>query len=166
MLGGLIDLPTALSQIASGTLATCATFGGLCDRTLPNELGGLVTSQNSVIKSNALYGEYYYDINDETKLTLGLRYNDDTYESTIFSTLADATNPNYVYTGPEYDRNNPGQTREQVENNALTYKLALQHYLNENSMIYALYATGLKAGGTSPNELGVQIPYGLSLIHI
>ena len=27
-------------------------------------------------------------------------------------------------------------------------------------MIYALYATGLKAGGTSPNELGVQIPYG------
>jgi len=160
LLGGLIDLPTALSQIAGGTLATCATFGGLCDRTLPNELGGLVTSQNSVIKSNALYGEYYYDINDETKLTLGLRYNDDTYESTIFSTLADATNPNYVYTGPEYDRNNPGQTREQVENNGLTYKLALQHYLNDNSMIYALYATGLKAGGTSPNELGVQIPYG------
>jgi outer membrane receptor protein involved in Fe transport len=159
LLGGLIDLPTALAQITGGTLATCAGLGGLCDRTLPNELGGLVTSQNSKVKSNALFGEYYYDINEATKLTLGMRYNDDTYESTIFSTLGDVTNPNYTY-NPVYSRNNSGQTREQTENSAFTYKMAVQHFINDNSMVYASYTTGLKAGGTSPNELGVNLPYG------
>ena len=88
-----------------------------------------------------------------------MRYNDDTYESTIFSTLSDATNPNYVYS-PTYSRNNAGQTREQSENSAFTYKMAIQHFINDNSMVYASYTTGLKAGGTSPNELGVNLPYG------
>ena len=151
-----IGLPAALALITQNTLGLCA---GTCNRTLPNELGGLITSQNSKIKSNALFGEYYYDINDATKLTLGMRYNDDTYESTIFSTLSDATNVNYVYS-PTYSRNNPGQTREQSENSAFTYKMAVQHYINDNSMVYASYTTGLKAGGTSPNELGVNLPYG------
>jgi len=154
-----IGLPAALAAITANTLGTCATLGGLCDRTLPNELGGLITSQNTKVKSNALFGEYYYDIDDATKLTLGMRYNDDTYESTIFSTLGDVTNPNYVY-NPTYDRNNAGQTREQSENSAFTYKMAIQRFVNDNTMVYASYTTGLKAGGTSPNELGVTLPYG------
>ena len=157
ILGG--DPAGGIGNIINTMLGTNAAAGGLLTRTLPNELGGLVTSQNSKIKSNALFGEYYYDINDATKLTLGMRYNDDTYESTIFSTLADVTNESYVY-NPTYSRNNAGQTRDQTENSAFTYKFALQHYLNDNSMVYALYATGLKAGGTSPNELGVSLPYG------
>ena len=151
-----IGLPAALALITQNTLGLCA---GTCNKTLPNELGGLITSQNSKVKSNALFGEYYYDINDATKLTLGMRYNDDTYESTIFSTLSDATNPNYVY-NPTYSRNNAGQTREQSENSAFTYKMAIQHFINDNSMVYASYTTGLKAGGTSQNELGVNLPYG------
>ena len=151
-----IGLEAALGLITQNTLGLCA---GTCNRTLPNELGGLITSQNSKVKSNALFGEYYYDINDATKLTLGMRYNDDTYESTIFSTLSDATNPNYVY-NPTYSRNNAGQTREQSENSAFTYKMAIQHFINDNSMVYASYTTGLKAGGTSPNELGINLPYG------
>ena len=135
LFGGLIDTPTAVAQITGGTLGLCA---GTCNKTLPNELGGLITSQNSKVKSNALFGEYYYDINDATKLTLGMRYNDDTYESTIFSTLGDVTNPNYTYS-PEYSRNNSGQTREQSENSAFTYKMAIQHFINDNSMVYASY---------------------------
>jgi outer membrane receptor protein involved in Fe transport len=131
-------LPASLALITQNTLGLCA---GTCNKTLPNELGGLITSQNSKVKSNALFGEYYYDINDATKLTLGMRYNDDTYESTIFSTLSDATNPNYVY-NPTYSRNNAGQTREQSENSAFTYKMAIQHFINDNSMVYASYTTG------------------------
>ena len=105
-------------------------------------------------------GEYYYQMNEDTKFTLGLRYNDDTYESTIFSSLSDISNTSYAYTGPDYSRSNPGTSREQTENSALTYKLAVQHNLNENSMVYASLTTGLKAGGTSPNEFSIQIPYG------
>lgn len=154
-----IGIPAALGLITQNTLGTCAAYGGLCDRTLPNELGGLITSQNTKVKSNALFGEYYYDIDDATKLTLGMRYNDDTYESTIFSTLGDVTNPNYTY-NPTYSRNNSGQTREQSENSAFTYKMAIQRFVNDNTMVYASYTTGLKAGGTSPNEFSIQIPYG------
>ncbi len=159
LLGGLIDLPTAIAQITGGTLATCANLGGLCERNLPNKMGGLITDQNGITKSTAFMGEYYYQMNEDTKFTLGLRYNDDTYESTIFSSLSDISNTNYAYTGPDYSRTNPGTSREQTENSALTYKLAVQHSLNDNSMVYASYTTGLKAGGTSPNEFSIQVPY-------
>ena len=155
-----VGLPTALGLITQNTLGTCATFGGLCNRSLPNKMGGLLTDQNGITKSTAFMGEYYYQMNEDTKFTLGLRYNDDTYESTIFSSLSDISNTSYAYTGPDYSRSNPGTSREQTENSALTYKLAVQHNLNENSMVYASLTTGLKAGGTSPNEFSIQIPYG------
>ena len=48
-------LEASLALITQNILATCATFGELCNRTLPNELGGLITSQNSKVKSNALF---------------------------------------------------------------------------------------------------------------
>ena len=155
-----VGLPTALGLITQNTLGTCATFGGLCNRSLPNKMGGLLTDQNGITKSTAFMGEYYYQMNEDTKFTLGLRYNDDTYESTIFSSLSDISNTSYAYTGPDYSRSNPGTSREQTENSALTYKLAVQRDLNENSMVYASLTTGLKAGGTSPNEFSIQIPYG------
>ena len=155
-----VGLPTALGLITQNTLGTCATFGGLCNRSLPNKMGGLITDQNGITKSTAFMGEYYYQMNEDTKFTLGLRYNDDTYESTIFSSLSDISNTSYAYTGPDYSRSNPGTSREQTENSALTYKLAVQHNLNDDSMVYASYTTGLKAGGTSPNEFSIQIPYG------
>jgi len=159
LLGGLIDLPTALGLITQGTIGTCASFGDTCYRSLPNKMGGLITDQNGITKSTAFMGEYYYQMNEDTKFTFGLRYNDDTYESTIFSSLSDISNTNYAFTGPDYSRTNPGTSREQTENSALTYKLAVQHNLSDDSMVYASYATGLKAGGTSPNEFSIQVPY-------
>jgi|TARA_B110000914_G_scaffold23406_1_gene17477 iron complex outermembrane receptor protein len=155
-----IGFPAALGLIVQNTLGTCAAYGGLCERSLPNKMGGLITDQNGITKSTALMAEYYYQMDDATKFTFGLRYNDDTYESTIFSSLSDISNTNYAYQGPDYSRSNPGTSRSQSENSALTYKLAVQRDLNDNSMVYASYTTGLKAGGTSPNEFSIQIPYG------
>ena len=155
-----IGIPAALGLIVQNTLGTCAAYGGLCERSLPNKMGGLITDQNGVTKSTALMAEYYYQMDDATKFTFGLRYNDNTYESTIFSSLSDISNANYAYQGPDYSRSNPGTSRSQSENSALTYKLAVQRDLNDNSMVYASYTTGLKAGGTSPNEFSIQIPYG------
>lgn len=155
-----IGIPAALGLIVQNTLGTCAAYGGLCERSLPNKMGGLITDQNGITKSTALMAEYYYQMDDATKFTFGLRYNDDTYESTIFSSLSDISNANYAYQGPDYSRSNPGTSRSQSENSAFTYKLAVQRDLNDNSMVYASYTTGLKAGGTSPNEFSIQIPYG------
>ena len=155
-----IGIPAALGLIVQNTLGTCAAYGGLCERSLPNKMGGLITDQNGITKSTALMAEYYYQMDDATKFTFGLRYNDNTYESTIFSSLSDISNANYAYQGPDYSRSNPGTSRSQSENSAFTYKLAVQRDLNDNSMVYASYTTGLKAGGTSPNEFSIQIPYG------
>ena len=159
LLGGLIDLPTAIGMVIAGQQGTCALYGPTCYRSLPNKMGGLITDQNGITKTTAIMGEYYYDISEDTKLTLGMRYNDDTYESTIFSSLSDISNTNYVYLGSDYSRSNPGTSREQTENNSLTYKIAVQHNLNDDSMVYASYTTGVKAGGTSPNEFSIQVPY-------
>ena len=47
------------------------------DMVIPWELGGIINDQNVLSKSTALYGEMYFDLSDDTKLTIGARYQDD-----------------------------------------------------------------------------------------
>ena len=42
---------------------------------------------------------------------------------------------------------------------ALAYKLALQHDLTDDVMVYGSYTTATKAGGNNPNETGTPDPY-------
>ena len=42
---------------------------------------------------------------------------------------------------------------------ALAYKLALQHDLSDDVMVYGSYTTAVKAGGNNPNETGTPDPY-------
>ena len=42
---------------------------------------------------------------------------------------------------------------------AIAYKLALQHDLSDNVMVYGSYTTATKAGGNNPNETGTPDPY-------
>ena len=42
---------------------------------------------------------------------------------------------------------------------AVTGKLAIQKNLSDDVMVYALYSTGNKPGGTSPNNAGDILPY-------
>ena len=46
-------------------------------------MGGLITAQNGITNSTAVMGKYYYQLNEDTKFPLGLRYTDDHYENTI-----------------------------------------------------------------------------------
>ena len=41
---------------------------------------------------------------------------------------------------------------------ALAYKLALQHDLSDDVMVYGSYTTAVKAGN-NPNETGIPDPY-------
>ena len=49
----------------------------ILDITIPWELGGVINDQNVDDKSRALYGEMYFDLSDDTKLTVGARYQED-----------------------------------------------------------------------------------------
>ena len=122
-------------------------------RTLPIEIGGLVQDNPVVQQTLSLYGNFFYDISDNTKLTLGYRYNEDSYEDTTFNTLGDGLNPNYVYS-PTYDLATVGATFTEGEDSNSTYKIAIQHNLNDNAMVYASMSTGNKPGGATPDQYG------------
>ena len=52
----------------------------------------------------ALFGEFYFDLSDATKLTLGYRFNDDTVKDSIMTCLTDFDCPNYPQSQFESER--------------------------------------------------------------
>lgn len=130
-------------------------------RTLPIEHGGLVQDNPVVQQTLSAYGNFFYDISDDTKLTLGFRYNEDSYEDYAFNMLGDIGNDDYVYS-PTYDLYRLGGTEEAsraafyqegTDTNS-TYKLAIQHNLSDDVMVYGSIATGNKPGGATPDQYG------------
>ena len=102
-----------------------------------------------------------------TKLTLGVRYDDNETEYSGFNTLADAAAPGAAM--GVCARANNGEIRRAgtecglsyglLAEDAVTGKIAIQRDLSDDVMVYALYSTGNKPGGNSPNEFGVTMPY-------
>jgi len=131
-------------------------------RTLPIEQGGLVQDNPVTQRTKSLYGNLFYDISDDTRLTLGYRTNEDSYNDLAFNMLGDTTNPGYVY-NPVYNVNTVGGTVAETnakfrtigKDTAETYKIALQHNLNDDTMVYASISTGNKPGGATPDQFGV-----------
>ena len=149
-----LDLVTYLNTIES---IAPNTF----KRTLPIEHGGLVQDNPVVQQTLSAYGNFFYDISDDTKLTLGFRYNEDSYEDYAFNMLGDIGNDDYVYS-PTYDLYTLAGTEEAsraafyqegTDTNS-TYKLAIQHNLSDDMMVYASIATGNKPGGATPDQYG------------
>lgn len=131
-------------------------------RTLPIEQGGLVQDNPVTQRTKSIYGNLFYDISDDTRLTLGYRTNEDSYNDLAFNMLGDTTNPGYVYS-PVYNLNTIGGTiaetnakfRTTGKDTAETYKIAIQHNLNDDTMVYASLSTGNKPGGATPDQFGV-----------
>ncbi|MFT6047540.1 MAG: iron complex outermembrane receptor protein, partial [Arenicella sp.] len=95
-----------------------------------------VQSDPATNKSLALFGEGYFDFNEQTRLTLGLRYTND--EKSIrqkqnFFIFVDT-----------------GWTETENDWQELTGKVTLEHALNDDSMVFATLAKGYKAGGVNP----------------
>ena len=129
--------------------ASVAGLAALPDVTVPVDLRGTLSDQHVRIKSKALYGEAYYDINDTTKLTLGLRYDDLGNATTTFNggLLASAW---ILAGGPAYENRMdvPGLTLYDIqEETAVNGKIAIQKYLQDDVMVYASYTSATKGGG-------------------
>ena len=117
---------------------------------VPTELGGYLNDDHVRTKSLALFGELYFDLSDVTKLTLGYRFNDDTVKDTIMTCLTDFDCPNYPLSQFESGEYGFYPTTEVIADDAFAYKVALQHDLSDNQMVYASYTTATKAGGNNP----------------
>ena len=129
-----------------------AYHNSLPDVVIPWELGGIINDQNVLAQSRALYGEMYFDLSDDTKLTIGARYQDD--ETTSW-TYNDTGALSWLESGGFMVENRdtlPFVDKDTASDDQFSYKLALQHNLSDDVMIYGSYTTAAKAGGVNAGD--------------
>jgi len=153
--------PNALSCGAGGPcdLALLGAFNNVTaannampDMVIPWELGGIINDQNVLSKSTALYGEMYFDLSDDTKLTIGARYQDD--ETTSW-TYNDTGGISWMQAGGFLVDNRdtlPFVDKDTAADDQFSYKIALQHNLSDDVMVYGSYTTAAKAGGVNAGD--------------
>ena len=154
-----------LSLTADGPVPN--PFGpGYMNSILPLELRGLINSEHGNQDSTSLFGEVYYELDETTKLTVGLRYDDNYNYFQLINTLGDATAAGQLSAACSRANNGAfvksldcGFAGGDATNDSVTGKVAIQRAINDDVMVYALYATGNKPGGNSPNESGDVLPY-------
>ena len=126
---------------------------------VPTEIQGFINDDRVHTESFAVFGELYFDISDLTKLTVGLRYNDDTVTDGLMSCLTFFNCSKYPLEQKLTGEYGFFPTEVIESDDALAYKLAIQHNLNDDVMVYGSYTTAVKAGGNNPNETGTPDPY-------
>ena len=157
-LSWLATVPNALSCLGGGPcdLAGLGAYGAATakqnaypDFVIPWELGGIINDQNVNSVSQAVYGELYVDLSDETKLTLGARYQDDKVTSYTYN---DTGAQAWMASGGWLVDNRDSLPFVDVTSKAddgFQYKLALQHDISDDVMVYGSYTTAVKAGGVN-----------------
>jgi len=113
------------------------------------------------LKSYGIFGETYFQFNDDLKLTLGLRYNNDR-KSTVGRVLtANVLTPigatdftqGINYNTVDFDASVPGRqefaTRD-AKFDALTGRAVVDYKITPDNLVYGSYSRGYKSGGINP----------------
>ena len=152
--GNFVGIPPAAAGPPASTLnPSCLGFllaaGGVYPFHVPTNLSGYINDNHVRTKANAALGEIYYDLSEDTQLTVGFRYNEDTVMDNPMTCLwvQDCEN----YTDAQYASNiyKYFPTPVLVEDNAFAYKVAISHDINEGVMVYGNIATAVTADGIS-----------------
>jgi outer membrane receptor protein involved in Fe transport len=157
-LTGLTQLNNATGGSIFGGLVPIATSDGTATlfTGVPNKSGG--NYYRSLypyrLKSTALFGEAYYDITDELKFTLGLRYTDDKKEQDVIPTFL--FTPTSAY--PAVQGGDPltptglleAEFKETTGRIGLDWSPTLS--MTDATLIYGSYAKGYKGGGLNPPQ--------------
>ncbi|HEV2364968.1 MAG TPA: TonB-dependent receptor plug domain-containing protein [Caulobacteraceae bacterium] len=147
----------------SGTIATVTPTGNVgCVYIDPNGLNGVnglghnyFRSQNPVrIDSWGWFGEFYYKLRDDVKLTVGLR---DTDDSKIFTPIPSQTLLN-SFNGGVVDGGYPANAPIDQHWNAITGRFVIDWTprlsFTDQTLVYLSYNHGYKAGGANPPPIG------------
>ena len=153
---GSVDfyIPWALSGFSAAALPSL-----LNGYSAPVPVQGFFNDDHIRTKSKAILGELYYDLSEQTQLTVGIRYNDDVVKDSVFSCLSFTSCTNYPLSQKLTNEYGFFPTQVIEADDAVGYKLAVQHNIDNDKMVYASYTTAVKAGGNNPNELGIPDPY-------
>ncbi len=160
---GMLAMGMPISPVQQAILEAfgegVAALRALPDVTVPLDIRGTLSDQHVRIKSQALYGELYYDLNDTTKLTVGLRFDDLTNATTTYN--GGILSSGWIAAGGFlYDDRMkvPGLVDYLVQNETATNgKIAIQKYLQDDIMVYASYSTATKGAGVNAGD--DPIPY-------
>ena len=125
----------------------------------PTPIQGFINEDHVRQKSFAILGEVYIDLSEDTMATVGIRYNDDTVKDSVASCLTFFSCPRYPLSQKQSGEYGFHPTQVVETDDAIGYKLAIQHNLADNQMVYASYTTATKAGGNNPNSTGTPDPY-------
>jgi outer membrane receptor protein involved in Fe transport len=96
------------------------------------------------LDAQALFGELYYDVNEDLRLTFGARYSEEEKSSkqrTIYVTFADLPplDPtNNAYGVPKYDQEE------------FTWKMNATYNMSNDTMVYGTISSSFKSGGVNP----------------
>lgn len=118
-------------------------------------------SDDLQVTTYGLFGEAYYKFNDQLKLTLGLRYNNDKKESVARTTLASFLAPynsTNAYASPfiaafDADAGTAGNQLFQVRTakfSEWTGRAVLDYQITPDNLLYFSYSRGYKSGGINP----------------
>jgi iron complex outermembrane receptor protein len=114
------------------------------DETNPHMLGYENDTRLYELDAQALFGELYYDVNEDLRLTVGARYSEEEKKSkqrTIYVTFADLPplDPeNNAYGFPKYDQEE------------FTWKLNATYNMSSDTMVYGTISSSFKSGGVNP----------------
>jgi len=113
-------------------------------------------------ESMAVYGDFTYSLNEQMNLSAGLRY---TYDEKDFTVQTGYNSDNAFFTDPLgnpiaqglffFNNGVDGENVVQEYNedwDALSGRLVLDYFINDNTMVYGSLSTGFKSGGF--NSLG------------
>lgn len=159
--------------LAPGVMGdVCAVLGiggpGMLQYNTPVEISGVLQDSNVRTKTNSIFSEFYFELSEVTKLTLGLRYDDQSVANNAIACLTASqcgspTNSWLTGTGPQtgtYERDNNTSPRIGVqEDEFLSYKIALQHDFADDIMMYLSFATASKPGGFNPGLASNSVPF-------
>ena len=150
----------------------CAALGiggpGMLQYNTPVEISGVLQDSNVRTKTNSIFSEFYFELSEVTKLTLGLRYDDQSVANSAIACLTASqcgspTNSWLTGTGPQtgtYERGKNASPRIGVqEDEFLSYKIALQHDFADDIMMYLSFATASKPGGFNPGLASNSVPF-------
>lgn len=111
-------------------------------------------------RSWAVYGEGYWDLKPDLRLTLGLRYTDDTKTTTPYpSQLLLGTLDSFGYgpsSGGSVSRGYPALPDIKQSWDAVTGRVVLDWKPTEDVLLYASYARGYKGGGANPPRADIN----------
>ncbi|MDC0365313.1 TonB-dependent receptor [Gammaproteobacteria bacterium] len=148
VMAGLIPPAAAQGAVLAGA-ANAAAATAAAKVTLPPWQKHFHADSNLNRNSKAVYGEMYFALSDVTNLTLGGRYTEFEINDFAFNSLLDLQNLGAGY----YGQVKPSPVPRSYASDESTYKLGIDHALNDNQMIYATYSTGFKPGGFNTTDI-------------